>query len=300
MNIFDYFLKKKKDNSILVSQLSKLGISELDTDEMQRLNNGNRTQNLIPLSIDIGGKAIETEALLSLKRNSDGSDSLLVHSVISDQLRLKQIADSDNGIDTVFAMFNGDEDKISAFLRRNNLLEEFKPASSLYWELVMGENHFINSYLDVDVDKGDAITQAKKDFTEKSNKLDGLDNLFRVAAGSFNRIKGTELEPEQIRELKQGKTIEVNNLIDDKGEKYSGFITLNLTKEQIKDFKDNPGKAVNVSKRAIVTPKNDYKVQVNQNNHGFKTEENKFSTKSVKTGDIHAQDTKDKKKGIGL
>lgn len=300
MNIFDYFLKKKKDNSILVSQLSKLGISELDADEMQRLIKGIKTQNLIPLSINIGGKTIKTEALLSINRNPDGSDSLLVHSVVSDQLRLKQIADSENGIDTVFAMFNGDEDRINSFLRRNNLLDEFKPASSLYWELVMGEKHFINSYLDVDVDKGEAVIQAKKDYVDKANKLDEFSNLFKATAASFNRINGAELEPEQLRELKQGKTIEVNNLIDDKGEKYSGFITLNLTKEQIKDFKDNPGKAVNVSKRAIVTPKNDYKIQVNQNNHGFRTEENKFSTKAVKTGDIHAQDTKDKKKGIGL
>ena len=383
--------KDKTDNRILLSQLSKLGVSELEGDEMKRILNGDKTKNLIPLSIDIAGKSIETEAFLSIKKNPDGSDSLIIHSVISDQLRLKQIANSDNGVIALNNLFNHDKDKINSFLIRNNLLEVFKSAEDFHLEnlqalkalqedlnlggyrysktlspierlkikdvnivlsqishqerasmapeikigllsqgadpyLVIGSEDnqsFLKRYdalkkafenlfsidqtgLNTSNEKQSAgiYIELIKEISTSILKLEkgvkgeivettqNPDIIFKNAAASFNKVNGVELEMDQVKELKQGKTIEVSNLIDDKGEKYSGFITLNLTKDEIKAFKDNPGKAVDIGKRAVVTPKHDYKIQVNQNNHGIKTEDNKFSNKNVKSGDALAIDVK--------
>lgn len=286
----DDFVKYNK----IDSELQKVGVNILNIkgEDLERLGNSQMTKNIIPISFSLDGVTIQTDAFLSLKEKNDGSLSLKIHAIVNDQERIRSIAKSDNGVETVFGMFYGDEDKALNFLKRNNLLESFAPVSSLYFE-TLDRNMFIGNYLDGVNDRGEAIEQAKKDYAIKTEQLEILDKAFRNECASFNIVKGVELEPAQIRELRHGKTIEVPGLLDDKGEKYAGFIHLNLTDAQIKEFKTNPSQAINLRKMAVVTPKHDYKVQVAQNNHGMKTEQNKFAKEHVKSGDAVSKDLKD-------
>lgn len=104
-----------------------------------------------------------------------------------------------------------------------------------------------------------------------------------VALADSNKITivgGSRLSLKESEELRKGKTIQVSNLIDDKGEKYSAFVRIGYPKEEI-----------------LITPTNEHKVQVRHNNHGEKTEKNKRLEKSsgqspVKSGTTHAKRTK--------
>ncbi|WP_085537230.1 DUF4099 domain-containing protein [Massilibacteroides vaginae] len=284
MNLSEYNNSNQDKDNILVSQLNKLGVTELDSRELDRLLKGDKTLNLIPLSINIAGQEMNTAAFLSLKKNPDGTESLQIHAIVSDQVRLQSIANAKNGVDTAFSLFNQNEDQVFEFMLRNNLAETFAKA---YWKQAK---------------RNDSTTKYNSDneYKRTVEQVRLLDEKFRKQCSEFNKIKGVELDPSQIRDLKQGKTIEVANLVDNSGEKYSGFIKLNLTDAQLKEFRGNPSKAINISKTAIVTPKHDYKVQVNQNNHGLKTEENKFSSEKIKSGDTLAKDVKENRKGQKL
>jgi len=87
-----------------------------------------------------------------------------------------------------------------------------------------------------------------------------------VALADSNKItiiEGAKLSRKESEELRKGKTIQVSNMIDDKGEKYSAFVRIGYPKEEI-----------------FITPTNEHKVQVSHNNRGEKTEENKKAEKS--------------------
>lgn len=87
-----------------------------------------------------------------------------------------------------------------------------------------------------------------------------------VALADSNKITivgGSRLSLKESEELRKGKTIQVSNMIDDKGEKYSAFVRIGYPKEEI-----------------FITPTNEHKVQVSHNNRGEKTEENKRAEKS--------------------
>lgn len=86
-------------------------------------------------------------------------------------------------------------------------------------------------------------------------------------------IAGATLSEDQSESLRNGETVQVAGLIDDKGEKYSAFVKIGYPKENL-----------------IITPTNEHRIQVRHNNQGEKIEKNKYSVNSViKSGESDAK-----------
>lgn len=295
MNLLKLFQKEKteKENRI-ASQISHIGAVVSDK-ELQRILSGEKTENLIPITVKIGDVEIKSEAYLSIRENPDGSDSLQIHSLVNDQNRLLAIANSENGVETALSFFRGDENKMLSFMRRNMLNESFLPAYHRSFE-TSNYSHFVNSYLALNSDAN--YNQVDNAYQQTVAEFKRLDENFRKEASRFNKIRGVLLSNKEINDLKQGKTILVSGLIDDKGEKFTGYVKLNLSPEELKFYKKNPTVVINLHDKAVITPKNEFKVQVNHNNHGFKTEENKYSGEKIKSGETLTNETKANKRSL--
>lgn len=92
------------------------------------------------------------------------------------------------------------------------------------------------------------------------------------------KIGGQEVSMKQQNELRTGKTVYLEGLIDKKGESYNAYVKLNPETKKLNFHSKNPD---NVQQ---VTPDNQHKTQVAANNEGKKTEENKHVNEPLKQG----------------
>jgi hypothetical protein len=103
-----------------------------------------------------------------------------------------------------------------------------------------------------------------------------------------------ELTEDQRDSLREGKTVYTGDLLDKKGQKYSGYITLNKETGKLdfmfpKDYKE----ALAAEK---VIPDNRHKPQVAKNNKGETTETNKHVNEPFKSGQTQPTETQQQEK----
>src|SRR5690606_7292928 len=90
-------------------------------------------------------------------------------------------------------------------------------------------------------------------------------------------FRGKELTDQQYDKFKEGQTIYVDGLIDKKGEKYQGYITLNKETGKTSFSFTNPNKL-----KEKIQPAETNKTQVAVNSEGKTNEATKHATEPLK------------------
>ncbi len=88
------------------------------------------------------------------------------------------------------------------------------------------------------------------------------------------KLLGVDLSEKQQKDLKDGQTIYVKGMKDDKGQDFNAYVKVNVEKNKLDFFKFNPDKAK--KQGAEVTPDNAHKTQVAKNNEGKTTKQTKM------------------------
>lgn len=314
---------KSSDVLALDSQLRKIGLSleelkKRNDNSLRDLLEGKRTP-LLPIMPAIAGVCFKTEARLSARKDETGTPVLLVHPV---KRLLSEVLEKPFEGHT---FTNEQKRALMATGNAGEVISITKPDGKQEPVLVSVDRQ-VNDLVAVPVSKVEAqilskfqdqpLTKEQKEMllagqAVQLNNIQSKDGNVFSGRLQYNAEKQkVELLPEglnvtQIRNvvlhekdqqlLREGKTILVPGLVDGKGEQYNAWVRLDMKSRQIAVQKDVPAQQLNTKKE--ITPGNDFKIQVNQNTKGLKTEENKHITEPLRHGQTKSDDNK---KGMKL
>ncbi|MEG1007557.1 MAG: DUF3945 domain-containing protein, partial [Bacteroides sp.] len=285
------------------SQLEYLRVPEQEREkQMLELIKFGKTSSLVPIRTTVIGSEINALARLSVGRNDRGNIVLNLHFIRQNL---------SNDLEQPFMGHTFSDEQKKQLLSNQNAGEAIRITNSkgitkmvlvsvdrLTGELVMQP---VENVLIPNVFRGVRLTEEDK-LTLKSGQPLTIENVSGkhhtsysvtvqynadlekvVSLPNSNKITivgGSTLSQKESEDLRNGKTIQVSNMIDDKGEKYSAFVRIRYPKEEI-----------------VITPTNEHKVQVSHNNRGEKTEKNKRIEKKrgqspVKSGTSQVKQTK--------
>lgn len=322
-------LKQQKEQSFgaddllaLDGQLRQIGLSletlrEKDDNSVNNLIEGRRTA-LFPIKPAIAGVEFQTEARLSMRKNEAGQPQLFLHPVkqlLSEELekpfhghtftneqkrQLMAFGNAGEVISITGAQGTLEKVLVSVDRQVNDLVAV--PVERVQWQI---PNTFQNQPLNQEqkdlllagrpvsldnIQKDGNVFSGKIQYNAEKQKVELLPDGLNVT-----QIRNVVLQEREQQLLREGKTILVPGLIDGKGEQYSGWIRLDMKSRQIAVTKDVPGQRIDTKKE--ITPGNDFKVQVNQNSKGLKTEENKHAVEPLRHGQTRDENNK---KGMKL
>lgn len=185
--------------------IENLGISKqflLDKGELTNILNGNKTRNLIPVSINLGAAIIRTDARLSLQQNQDGKVVMAIHGVRQEPQLNRPY----------FGHIFSEEDK-------KNLRESGNMGRAVELKDRNGEYH---PYL-ISIDKmTNEIVAARADRVYIPDDVKG--------------IRLTDLDKQDLRE---GKKIHLDGMIAKSGNEFSAGIQINANTRNIEYIFDN-------------------------------------------------------------
>lgn len=294
--------------------LEKMGVSQ---EKLQKMNvmddllRGFKTNQLIPISLNLGTVITRSEARLSLQPDEDGNTVVAMHGVRKDV----------NVHQPFFGHEFTPEDKEN-LLKHGNMgrivmLENRKTGEQI--PSVISVDRLTNELIALSADKikiPDEIKGVKLTDEQKQTLQEGkplyLEGMISRKGTEFNAtvqfnadkryvefmfdreqfkqnrqaqengeaprfIRGKELSDEQYEKFKSGQTIYVDDLVDKKGKTYKGYLTFNVEKGKTEFSFGNPNKQKKAAKQSA-QPDEASKVQKAVNSDG-KTNE---ATKNIK------------------
>nr|WP_288835578.1 DUF3945 domain-containing protein [uncultured Flavobacterium sp.] len=303
--------------------MSNLGLSKERLEKMKLLDpllKGYKTNELVPISLDLGTSITRMDARLSLQTRDDGQVVVVIHGIRKEP-------------QFHFPFFGHEftkEDKENLLKTGNmgRVVDLTNPKTGETIPSIISVDRLTKELIALRTDRikiQDEIKGVKLDEQQKQILMEGkplyLEGMISKKGESFNAsvqfnadkcyveflfdratnnkqsqtqqqdvprvFRGKELDEQQYQKFKEGQTVYVSGLVDKKGKEYQGYITFN--KETAKtDFSfDNPNKMKDQSQ-----PKEESKTQVAVNSEG-KTNE---ATKNIKEPLKTEQNNPDSKK----
>ncbi|GHT53671.1 hypothetical protein FACS189451_03920 [Bacteroidia bacterium] len=170
-------IKYELSNPIMNNKLSQIYIDEFTkiAENLSKQNEGSVFNGMVKQELD---KLVE--------RNEKQS--------IADQTLLSQITKDNNGIGTVFEKFNGDEDQVFDFVKRNGLQPEFVQA---YHSSIAGETKAINDDEKFRQAAGNVLfnSQKKNEAAETTNQNKAIEAFLPLLSSKINAISTNPEEP---------------------------------------------------------------------------------------------------------
>lgn len=287
-------LRKKGDTSLFnkpLNELEKLGIPAIEREKIvSELLSEGKTASLVNIRIEILDQTIDAQVRLSLTKKDDGELGVKVHFVRNDLASdLNQSFMGHHFTDT----------------QKQNLLIDRNAGEVI--QVTNSAGKVIDVLISVDRFTGELVSKSVKDIVipdqyngirlsdsnkeelrtglpvviESEKELCSYSMVIQYSVDSKRleanigkiKIGGSLLSNEDTKALQQGKTIQISNLIDSKGEKYTAHVT-----------QDKQGKLV-------ITPALKHEIQIRHNNNGEKTEINKRKEKKqgesiIKSGTV--------------
>lgn len=114
--------------------------------------------------------------------------------------------------------------------------------------------------------------QAKEQFQKQEQSQDEKKIFIK------SEIGGQKITPKEQEDLRAGKTIYKEGILDKKGEMYNAYIKVDPGTNKLKFSSKNPDES------KVIAPANENRTQVAANNQGKKTEENKHVNGPLKQG----------------
>ncbi|UKB78627.1 DUF3945 domain-containing protein [Chryseobacterium sp. MEBOG07] len=310
--------------------MSNLGLSQEKLEKMKILDpllKGYKTNELVPISLNLGTAITRLDARLSLQQNEDGKVVMAIHGIRKepnlhftffgheftkeDKNNLLKTGNMGRVVDLTHGKTGEQIPSIISIDRLTNELialradkikvpDEIKGVQlddGQKQTLMEGKSLHLEGMLSKKGETFNADVQfnADKRYVEflfdRSNSSKQSQNEQQGAVQEAPKIfRGKELDEQQYQKLKEGQTVYVSDLIDKKGGKYEGYITYN--KETGKtgfDFK-NPN-----ALKDKIQPTEAHKTQVAVNSDGKTNESTKNSTEPLKSGQTNP-DTKKQQK----
>lgn len=297
--------------------MNNLGLSKEKLEKMNLLDpllKGYKTNELVPVSLNLGTAVTRMDARLSLQSNDDGQIVVAIHGIRKEpNLNFEFFGHKFNQDDKDNLLNTGNMGRVVNLTnpKTGETIPSIISVDRLTNELVALKTDFIKI--------PDEIKGVKLDDTQKQTLMEGkplqLEGMiskkgtefsatvqfnadkryveFLFDRGGNNQLsqnnqqksqqnqsqeaprtfRGKELDDEQYNKFKAGQTVYVDGLIDKKGQKYQGYITLNKETGKTGFSFQNPDKLKEQAK-----PTEAHKTQTAVNSEG-KTNE---ATKKIK------------------
>lgn len=311
--------------------MNNLGLGKERLEKLNLLKpllKGYKTNELVPVSINLGGAIVRTDARLSLQPTEDGTVFAAIHGIRKEpNLNFEFFGHKFTDEDKKNLLETGNMGRIVDLknTKTGELMPSIVSVDRLTNELIALRTDFIKI--------PDEIKGVKLDDAQKQTLMEGKPLLLEgmiskkgtefSATVQFNADKryveflfdrsnnnqqsqnnqqktqqnqsqdaprtfrGKDLDDEQYNKFKAGQTVYVDGLIDKKGQKYQGYITLNKETGKTDFSFQNPDKLKEQAK-----PVETHKTQTAVNSEGKTNEATKNIKEPLKTGQ---QSPKDKK-----
>ncbi|WP_223609345.1 DUF3945 domain-containing protein [Chryseobacterium sp. OSA05B] len=307
--------------------LSNLGLSK---DRLEKLNllvpllKGYKTNELVPISLNLGTAITKLDARLSLQPNDQGQIVVAIHGIRKEpQLNFPFFGheftkeDKENLLTTgnmgriVDLTHPKSGETIPSIISVDRLTNELIALKTDYIKipdeikgvklddhqtqtLLEGKPLYIEGMISKNGEPFSASVQfnADKKYVEflfdRGNTQHQTQSVEQTQSSDIPRMfRGKELDDEQYARFKVGQTVYIDDLTDKKGQKYQGYITLNEDTGKIDFSFQNPNKL-----KEQIKPAEAHKTQIAINSEG-KTNE---ATKNIKQPlQSRQQSPKDKK-----
>ena len=299
--------------------MSDLGLSKEKLEKMnlmEPLLKGYKTNELVPISLNLGTAITRLDARLSLQTGEDGKVVMAIHGIRKEP-------------NLNFAFFGHEfskEDKNNLLTSGNmgRVVDLNNPKTGETIPSIISVDRLTNELVALRTDKikiPDEIKGVKLDDIQKQTLVEGkvlhLEDMISKKGTPFNAdiqfnadkryveflfdrttpnkqmeshqqnqsqevpktFRGKELNSEQHQKFQDGQTVYVNGLVDKKGKEYNGYITLNKETNKTDFSFQNPNKLKEIAK-----PTEGHRTQTAVNSEGKTNEATKNIKEPLKSG----------------
>jgi len=309
---------KYKPEQIDWETMNNLGLSKEKLEKMNLLDpllRGYKTNELVPVSLNLGTAVTRMDARLSLQNNDDGQVVVAIHGIRKepnlnyaffghqftkeDKDNLLQTGNMGRVVNLTNPKTNETTSSIISVDRLTNELvalrtdfikipEEIKGVKlneEQKQTLQDGKPLYIEGMVSKKGAAFDATIQynADKRFVEflfdRGNNKQTQGNEQNQSQEAPKIFRDKELDKDQYQKFKDGQTIYVSGLVDKKGKEYNGYITFNKETHKTDFSFQNPDKIKEQAK-----PTEAHKTQTAVNSEGKTNEATKNSKEPLKSG----------------
>ncbi|MCW2120672.1 DUF3945 domain-containing protein [Flavobacterium sp. 7A] len=303
--------------------MTNLGLSKERLEKMNLLDpllKGFKTNELVPVTLDLGTSVTRMDARLSLQAKEDGQVVLAIHGIRKEpQLQFKFFGHEFTKEDKDNLLKNGNMGRVVELInpKTGEKIPSIISIDKLTNELIALRTTLIKIPNEI---KGVKLDDQQKNILSEGKPLhlEGMISKkgepfnasvqfnadkryveFLFDRGSTNKqtenqnieapknFRGKELDAAQFEKFKEGQTVYVSGLLDKKGKEYQGYITFDKDSGKTGFSFDNPNK---IKEKA--QPKEENKTQVAVNSEGKTNEATKNSKEPLKSKQNNPDDSK--------
>lgn len=318
---------KYKPEQIDWETLNHLGLSKEKLEKMSLLDpllKGYKTNELVPVSLNLGTAVTRMDARLSLKQNDEGQVVLAIHGIRKEpNLNYPFFGhefskeDKDNLLQTgnmgrVVDLTNPKNNEImpsiisidrltnevialrTDFIKIPDEIKGIKLSEEQKQTLLEGKPLTLEGMVSKKGTAFDASVQFNADkrfveflFDRNDSNKQTQGNQQNQTQGAPKNFRDKELNNEQYQKLKDGQTVYISGLVDKKGKEYNGYITYNKETNKTDFSFQNPDKI-----KEQIKPSEAHKTQTAVNSEGKTNEATKNIKEPLKSGQTNPDDKK--------
>ena len=307
--------------------MNNLGLSKEKLEKMNLLDpllRGYKTNELVPVSLNLGTAVTRMDARLSLQQNNEGQVVVAIHGIRKepnlnfdffghkftkedkDNLlqsgnmgRMVNLTNPKTG-ETIPSIISVDRltNELVA-LRTNKIkipdeIKGIKLNDEQKQTLMEGKPLYIEGMISKKGTPFDANVQFNADkrfveflFDRSNSNKQTQNNQQSQSQEAPKTFRGKELDNEQYQKFKDGQTVYVSGLVDKKGKEYNGYITFNKETNKTDFTFQNPNKI-----KEQVKPIEAHKTQTAVNSEGKTNEATKNIKEPLKSGQKNPESKK--------
>ncbi|KVV15018.1 DUF3945 domain-containing protein [Flavobacterium sp. TAB 87] len=299
--------------------MSNLGLSKEKLEKMNLLDpllKGYKTNELVPISLNLGTAITRMDARLSLQQGDDGKVVMAIHGIRKepnlnfeffghkftqeDKANLLSTGNMGRAVDLTNPKTKETIPSIISVDRLTNELVALRTDKIKIPDEIKGiklddiQKQTLTEgkplYLEGMISKKGSLFNAEVQFNadkrfveflfDRSNTTKQTQNNQQTQFQEFPKVfRGKELDSEQQQKLKDGLTVFLSGLVDKKGKEYNGYITLNKDTNKTDFSFQNPNKLKEQAK-----PTEAHKTQTDVNSEGKTNEATKNTKQPLKSG----------------
>ncbi|MBL7869814.1 MAG: DUF3945 domain-containing protein [Flavobacterium lindanitolerans] len=319
---------KYKPEQIDWETMNNLGLSKEKLEKLNLLDpllKGYKTNELVPVSLNLGTAVTRMDARLSLQSNDDGQVVVAIHGIrkepnlnfeffghsfsqadknnlleTGNMGRVVNLVNSKNPNETIPSIISVDRltNELVAlrteFIKIPDELKGVKLNDEQKQTLMEGKPLYLEGMISKKGTEFDATVQFNADkrfvefqFDRNNSNKQTQDKQQNQSQEVPKTFRDKELDKEQYQKFKDGQTVYVSGLVDKKGKEYNGYITFNKETNKTDFSFQNPDKIKEQAK-----PTEAHKTQTAVNSEGKTNETTKNIKESLESGQTNPNNRK--------
>ena len=319
---------KYKPEQIDWETMNNLGLSKEKLEKMNLLDpllKGYKTNELVPVSLNLGTAVTRMDARLSLQSNDDGQVVVAIHGIrkepnlnfeffghsfsqadknnlleTGNMGRVVNLVNSKNPNETIPSIISVDRltNELVAlrteFIKIPDELKGVKLNDEQKQTLMEGKPLYLEGMISKKGTEFDATVQFNADkrfvefqFDRNNSNKQTQDTQQNQSQEVPKTFRDKELDKEQYQKFKNGQTVYVSGLVDKNGKEYNGYITFNKQTNKTDFSFQNPDKIKEQAK-----PTEAHKTQTAVNSEGKTNEATKKIKEPLESGQTNPNSRK--------